>query len=798
MPYRRRFSAKMPDFDDEVTVVDVYDLASDIGKECEIIIEKYGPDAVTALLPKVINALELLENLAVRNEKENQALQELTAKISQLENDKIEKAEYRQRFEKEIEAIEEQWRTESAELVTAVARLQDENKRLRRTINAPADGSSAPPSPAREHDQEVLSRLSSTAEKQRATLRHQELQLQEKQQLIDSLSNQVEKLAQVSRDLRRKHKQIQNQMRLVCEERSELTAIVQSQQRDIAALQQDSAQNKKCPTCGVATPDGADDDDQSSKPTFSVRELRAILHERNELKLKLSRAEEQLHALQTDQQHDSGSDTSPSVSTAQAEEEEAPVQGPLPAEPDDAPWKRNSGIRKFFRKLFVESDLAVGGFQRRSLSSLARSPAPHSPHPAGAPPSTAQELQDLNLGTQEFDSWLGDKFEENEEYENGSYDERFEHDIPLQRSVSLDRGIDIFNHLQTIGSTSESLESLWTVDSEGRDSMADRYRSFEDIPASPYRARSRRASFGVETFSERDLALAVLNESYKGLGSTSGSVSPQVRKLQRCFTFAGTFDSIKDRSVENLVPKERPKLRLEIPNTRNSSSCPVSPEVNRLRNFFRSSADDVETDLSDDEDQEFEVQKPFYRSISVDSNQGEGSKVRPRRSGVQDMMTDLRRKVLIKQEFKSSENLERSRVSPELARSSLRKGSYVERSSYVKLKKNISFPGNTESNVVVPTIIISRAQSRSVAKISNTSNYVEISRNCDCRICNEGEGKYFVRSVLSKLFVKIVSCKSRKLYWDENNNLNDSEMYKCLMHVLKLMLGLWLRHLDHN
>ncbi|KAJ8712686.1 hypothetical protein PYW08_007990 [Mythimna loreyi] len=329
--------------------------------------------------------------------------------------------------------------------------------------------------------------------------------------------------------------------------------------------------------------------------------------------------------------------------------------------------------------------------------------------------------------------------------------------------------------------------------------MTDRYRSFEDIPASPYKARSRRASYGVETFSERDLALAVLNESYKGLGSTSGSVSPQIRKLQRCFTFAGTFDSIKDRSVENLVPKERPKLRLEIPTTRNSTSCPVSPEVNRLRNLFRNCPDDVETDLSNDEDQEFEVQKPFYRSISVDLNQGEGSKVQQRRSGVQDMMTDLRRKVLIKQEFKSSENLERNRGSPELSRSSnLRKGNYVERTSYVKLKKNISFPGNTDSNVIVPTIIISRAQSRSVAKISNTSNYVEISRNCDCRICNEGEAKYFVRSVLSKLFVKIVSCNSRKLYWDENNNLSDSEMYQCLMHVLKLMLGLWLRHLDHN
>nr|XP_034828064.1 RILP-like protein homolog isoform X5 [Maniola hyperantus] len=380
MPYRRRFSAKMPDFDDEVTVVDVYDLASDIGKECEIIIEKYGPEAVTALLPKVINALELLENLAVRNEKENQALHELTAKISQLENDKIEKAEYRQRFEKEIEAIEEQWRTESAELVTAVSRLQDENKRLRRTINSPADGTSAPPSPAREHDQEVLSRLSSTAEKQRATLRHQELQLQEKQQLIESLTSQVEKLAQVSRDLRRKHKQLQNQMRLVCEERTELGAIVQSQQRDITTLQQSDAHNK-CTSCGVAIIEGGDDEDQASKPTFSVREMRAILHERNELKLKLNRAEEQLQALQAEPLPDSSSDTSPSMSTTAAEEDEAPVQGPLPAEPDDAPWKRNSGIRKFFRKLFAESDITVGGFSRR--------PGPYGKGAAHAGPASA-------------------------------------------------------------------------------------------------------------------------------------------------------------------------------------------------------------------------------------------------------------------------------------------------------------------------------------------------------------------------------------------------------------------------
>lgn len=105
---RNWHSGKMEDSDlsGEVTVVDVYDIASDIGKECEKIIDQYGADTVTSLMPKVINALELLENLATRNERENSLLYELQAKISQLENDKLEKAEYRQKFERVCSIID--------------------------------------------------------------------------------------------------------------------------------------------------------------------------------------------------------------------------------------------------------------------------------------------------------------------------------------------------------------------------------------------------------------------------------------------------------------------------------------------------------------------------------------------------------------------------------------------------------------------------------------------------------------------------------------------------------------------
>ena len=115
---------------DDIGVVDVYDLASDIGKEYEKIIDRFGTEAATGLMPKIINTLELLEALATKNERENATIQELKDKIAQLESEKSEKAEFRRRFEKELEMIEEQWRTETNDLADLVSSLQEENKRL--------------------------------------------------------------------------------------------------------------------------------------------------------------------------------------------------------------------------------------------------------------------------------------------------------------------------------------------------------------------------------------------------------------------------------------------------------------------------------------------------------------------------------------------------------------------------------------------------------------------------------------------------------------------------------------------
>lgn len=393
----------------EVTVVDVYDIASEIGKECEKIIDQYGADAVTSLMPRVINALELLENLATKNERENTQLLELKARISQLENDKIEKAEYRQKFEKELETIEEQWRTETKELLDLVSRLQEENRRLaKENVSNLQQSGDLTSSSEVSTDGAVLQRLKDSLEKQRDEIRTKDKLLQDKCCDIDILRSQVDRLTVSSKELRRKHKSMQMQVRNLCDERADFLVKLQDQQRDITALRKRlglaQKENEDLAKCDIAYPSNKAvyDLDDPNRPRFTTSELKDILHERNELKARVSDLEDELETYRPKNKAETSAKlpTSPSRLVPLKEmldnvidslanfgsdnasetnvdnepvEEDAPVQGPLPYEPDDAPWKKSSesGIRKFFRKIFSESG-SGSSFPRRSLSTLSK------------------------------------------------------------------------------------------------------------------------------------------------------------------------------------------------------------------------------------------------------------------------------------------------------------------------------------------------------------------------------------------------------------------------------------------
>ncbi|CAL1683441.1 unnamed protein product [Lasius platythorax] len=351
----------------DVSVVDVYDIASEIGKECEKLIDLFGAQSVTNLMPKVINALELLENLAIKNERENTTVQELSAKISQLESDKIGKAEDRQRFEKELEQIEEHWRQESRDLVAMVTRLQEENRRLAEALQ---ESRSDTITASQEVDVAVLQHLRSMIDKQRDQIRARDRELSQKTAEIENLTAQVEKLTVVGRELKRKQRQAQMQARGLVEERADFLAQLQDQNRELINLRgrlgmakKENEDLSKLQGCPDLTNKAIYDLDDPDRPRFTTAELKEILHERNELKARVSDLEDELELYRP----------KPEIPE---DDKDAPVQGPLPYEPDDAPWKKSSesGIRKFFRKIFSESSSSFlgGSSPRRSLSSLSK------------------------------------------------------------------------------------------------------------------------------------------------------------------------------------------------------------------------------------------------------------------------------------------------------------------------------------------------------------------------------------------------------------------------------------------
>lgn len=194
----------MAEINSDVSVVDVYDMASEIGKEFEKLIDANGPEMVSHVLPKVITVLENLESLAIKNERENTVVHDLMSKITRLEMEKIEKAEDRQRFEavsfssfnlkiiensfQELEQIEEHWREESKELLSLVSRLQEENRKLivaAERQKAPDDCAS----PVQDVDMTMVHRLRNMVDKQRDQIRAKDKELAIKISELETVSS---------------------------------------------------------------------------------------------------------------------------------------------------------------------------------------------------------------------------------------------------------------------------------------------------------------------------------------------------------------------------------------------------------------------------------------------------------------------------------------------------------------------------------------------------------------------------------------------------------------------------------
>ncbi|CAM1320712.1 RILPL1 (predicted) [Pycnogonum litorale] len=348
-----------------MTVVDVYDIASLIGKEFEKLIETHGAEVVTGLMPKVICALEHLEDFAAKCESENVEIGQLKTAINQLQTEKHESAEYRHRFEQEIEQIEDSWKEETKDLNNIVSRLQEENYRLKNCLSEYQSSADGNLSVFNEEELKVAEKLKEIVDKQRERLHAYERESIQKKNELETLQCQVEKLTKTTNDLKKRYRSTQKQMKMIIDEKSELQAQVQEQERELQVLKdnlgtavkenEDLVRSKAINEILELKNKVVIDLDDPNRPRFTLREVKKILNERNELKARLCEIQDEMDFMRRKQispnstpEHRRAESPSPSVSS-NLEEELLPVHGPINKEPIEKLYpnaKKPSFIRK--------------------------------------------------------------------------------------------------------------------------------------------------------------------------------------------------------------------------------------------------------------------------------------------------------------------------------------------------------------------------------------------------------------------------------------------------------------------
>ncbi|CAF1290617.1 unnamed protein product, partial [Didymodactylos carnosus] len=329
----------------DLTVECVYDEAALIGKDFERIIELYGTDTIKDLVPKVIRILELLETQAAKNEKETDELTELKIRIEKLELQKNEMRELREKFDRELEQIEEQWRKEVDNLMALVSKLQDENRRLldeveqdgskkRNEVSSPSDVIGIT-----RQELDCIKTLTEENVKLKRCLKTKDKDLTQKTFDIEAIQAQLERVCKINFTLRQKNTFSTNQTQRLLIEKSDLEVQLKEKDSFINHMKDRVViQGSDDLASPLSSTDPLLELTDTNRPRFTLEELRQVLWEKNDLKTKLMEVEEELRFFKE-----------------QEDELDGAVQGPINKEPEEKlpGYKREeSKVRQFFRFVF--------------------------------------------------------------------------------------------------------------------------------------------------------------------------------------------------------------------------------------------------------------------------------------------------------------------------------------------------------------------------------------------------------------------------------------------------------------
>ncbi|XP_035638817.1 RILP-like protein 1 isoform X4 [Oncorhynchus keta] len=341
----------------DLTVMDVYDIAAVVGQEFERIIDQYGCEALSRLMPKVVRVLEIVEVMVSRNSISPET-DELRLELDKLRLERMDRLEKEKKHKKELELVEDVWRGEAQDLLSQIAQLQEENKTLltNMSIKDPMseedlqrhEGMS-------ERERQVMKKLKEVVDKQRDEIRAKDRELTLKNEDVEALQQQQSRLMKINHDLRHKISVVEAQGKALIEQKVELEAGAQARVQEMGSLRQEVTrlrerlqgdmppQGPEVPPpqlpspaqeamCDQDTPalfqhftkealcdeevDGLDQKDPN-RPRFTLQELRDVLHERNELKSKVFVLQEEVAYYKSEEVEDETGPPTPSPSPEQ-------------------------------------------------------------------------------------------------------------------------------------------------------------------------------------------------------------------------------------------------------------------------------------------------------------------------------------------------------------------------------------------------------------------------------------------------------------------------------------------------
>nr|XP_020444070.1 RILP-like protein 1 isoform X2 [Monopterus albus]XP_020444071.1 RILP-like protein 1 isoform X3 [Monopterus albus] len=321
----------------DLTVMDVYDIAAVVGQEFERIIDQYGCEALSRLMPKVVRVLEILEVMVSRSCISPET-EELRLELDRLRLERLDRLEKEKRHRKELELVEDVWRGEAQDLLSQIAQLQEENKTLLTNMSVKdplSEEDLQRHEGTTERERQVMKKLKEVVDKQRDEIRAKDRELTLKNEDVEALQQQQSRLMKINHDLRHKISVVEAQGKALIEQKVELEASAQARGQEVSALRQEVArlrerlQGEK-PVQSLEEPPpqppspaeealceeetGGLDPRDPNRPRFTLQELRDVLHERNELKAKVFLLQEELAYYKSDETEDEAVTSVPSPS----------------------------------------------------------------------------------------------------------------------------------------------------------------------------------------------------------------------------------------------------------------------------------------------------------------------------------------------------------------------------------------------------------------------------------------------------------------------------------------------------